>query len=113
MFEFNSEAGASAIARRLDRAHVASFKGHCQEVERLLAAGADVNAKSSIGSTALLYAADAGHYSVVKVLIAAGADVNARNNRGWTALSRAALSAGSHVINGAYCCGGRCKCEGC
>ena len=56
------------------------------EVTRLIQAGANVNARDSIGYTALMWAAN--HYSVdaAKVLIEAGADMNAKDNNGYTAL---------------------------
>jgi ankyrin repeat protein len=53
---------------------------------RLIAAGADVNARNNNGTTALMYTVMGGRMNGVQVLIAAGADVNARNNNGKTAL---------------------------
>ena len=41
--------------------------------------GADVNAKTRYGATALTFAADKGHIEIVKLLIARGADVNAQD----------------------------------
>ncbi|MBD5437053.1 MAG: hypothetical protein HDR37_00480 [Treponema sp.] len=56
------------------------------EVTRLIQAGANVNARDSIGYTALMWAAN--HYAVdaAKALIEAGADMNAKDNNGYTAL---------------------------
>src|SRR5688500_16039316 len=42
--------------------------------------GADVNAKTRYGATALTYASDKGHIDVVKLLIARGADINAQDS---------------------------------
>ena len=58
----------------------------------LLAAGADVNARSeNVFSVEPLHSAVAGgHDDVVAVLVEAGADVNARQRHGWTPLLGAA-----------------------
>lgn len=64
------------------------------EVIRLLiSAGADVNAKSNEGWTALIIAANSGCIEAIKLLLEAGADANAKDCWGDTALSRA-LEAG-------------------
>ena len=62
------------------------LEGHTAVVELLLAAGADVDAESNIGETALHYAAAYGHADVVELLVSAGANVNAQDKDGWTAL---------------------------
>lgn len=49
-----------------------------QACEVLLDAGADLEAKSSSGATALMFASAAGYTDVVKLLLARGADANAR-----------------------------------
>jgi serine/threonine-protein phosphatase 6 regulatory ankyrin repeat subunit B len=49
----------------------------------LLGANADVNAKSTFGGTALIFASSAGHLGVVTALLSANADVNAN---GFTSL---------------------------
>ncbi|MBA2719154.1 MAG: ankyrin repeat domain-containing protein [Chloroflexi bacterium] len=60
--------------------------------EVLMAAGADVNARSDNDFAVLpIHSAVAGgHDDVVAVLVAAGADVNARQRHGWTPLHGAA-----------------------
>jgi ankyrin repeat protein len=58
--------------------------------ERLLAQGADLNAKSKDDYTALMYAAFYGNAEMVKFLTDKGADVNARHKSGLTALIEAA-----------------------
>ena len=60
---------------------------------KLLAAGADCNARNGEGTTALMLAAHTGNLDLVKTLIAAGADVNATDERGWGALAKAVYNA--------------------
>jgi ankyrin repeat protein len=57
-----------------------------EEVKRLLAAGADVNAMTKDGMTALMLASKNGHSEVVKLLLAAKANVNAKSPNGGNAL---------------------------
>jgi uncharacterized protein len=56
----------------------AAFSGNLQEVERLLAKGADVNAKRDNGTTALIGASIEGHQEVVEFLLAKEANVDAK-----------------------------------
>jgi ankyrin repeat protein len=60
----------------------------------LLAAGADVNARSenSLSVLPIHSAVAGGHDDVVAVLVDAGADVNARQPQGWTPLHGAAMT---------------------
>jgi ankyrin repeat protein/beta-lactamase regulating signal transducer with metallopeptidase domain len=67
-------------------------------VEKLLAKGADVNAKSPRqGRTPLHAAVDKGRYKTARLLIAAGANVNATDNEGKTPLSEAPVN--SKIFN--------------
>lgn len=59
-------------------------------VSMLIKAGADVNAVSSIGESALSNAVDCGNVDVAKILIAAGADVDFKPASGRSLLERAA-----------------------
>ncbi|HEX4997353.1 MAG TPA: ankyrin repeat domain-containing protein [Terriglobia bacterium] len=69
----------------------ASAKGDAAEVQRLLSAGADLNAQDASGWTALMYAARNDKTSgAVAALLKAGADPNARSMMGQTALMAAA-----------------------
>ena len=60
--------------------HIAAEEGHKEIAELLIAAGADVNAKDSVGFTPLHEAAWKGHKEVVELLIDNGADVNAKSD---------------------------------
>jgi len=57
--------------------HQAAEKGDVEEVKRLIARGADVNALDELLNTPLCKAAGLGNMEVVKLLVEAGADVNA------------------------------------
>ncbi len=68
-------------------------KGNLTEVERLIAAGADVNADVEYGKSTPLYIASLnGHLKIVEKLIKAGADVNKTISNGNTALQAACQS---------------------
>src|SRR5262245_10328885 len=64
------------------RLHHAALEG--EDVGKLIAGGADVNARTHDGSTALHYAAEFKHVDTVRALLAAHADPNARNAEGET-----------------------------
>ena len=68
--------------------HHATFGGHKEIAELLIAKGADVNAKFDkiSGGTPLHIAADKGHKEIAELLIAAGADVNAKDKGGESPL---------------------------
>lgn len=82
-------AGRTALIR-------AAMEDQPSEVERLLEAGAAVDATDSYGFTALLYAAQ---YSLesVELLLAAGADVDYRNDLGTSALAVAREAARADI----------------
>ena len=64
----------------------AAGRGHADVAKLLLDKGADVNAKTGKGKTALMMAAENGHADIVHALLGKGADVNAKTSNGWTAL---------------------------
>src|SRR5262245_3529170 len=57
----------------------AARAGDALRVTAALEKGADVNAKTRYGATALTFAADKGHVEIVKLLISRGADVNTQD----------------------------------
>ena len=87
------DAGAEVNARKKDgltALMIASGAGDADGVERLLLAGADVNARrDSDGLNALTLASLGGFTEIVKLLIVGGADLEARDMRGRTALMAA------------------------
>jgi len=78
--------------------HLACKEGNLELIQRLLAAGADINATTKDGCTPLLYAALLGHVEVVQFLLAAGADINATDKDGSTSLLYAASSGHIEVV---------------
>jgi ankyrin repeat protein len=76
----------------------ASGEGHLDIVRALLAEGADVNAKTNDGTTALLLASRNGHLDVVQVVLAKGAEVNAKDNKGVTALMGASVAGHLEIV---------------
>ncbi|KAI8852051.1 ankyrin repeat-containing domain protein [Chytridium lagenaria] len=76
--------------------HYAARQGHLEICESLIAAGADVNAKTDgLQSTPLFRAALGGHDTVIKLLLSKGADPSMPSGDGRTAL-QAAIQANSH-----------------
>ena len=77
----------------------AAVKGDALETEALLQAGADVDAISNSGQTALMYAVMRNHIEVVDLLLDAGADVNAKiKSSGATALMYATMHGYTEVM---------------
>jgi ankyrin repeat protein len=76
----------------------AATKGDAATVKRLVAAGADANARFENGSTVLMNAAFAGHLEVVRVLLTSGGEVNASLADGSTALMAASLGGHADIV---------------
>ena len=80
--------------RRRTPLMLAAFRGDLRSVRRLLAVGADVNAKDGDGMTALMFASHRGYAAVVRELLRRGANIYARARNGWT--PKKAAQAGRH-----------------
>jgi ankyrin repeat protein len=77
--------------------HVALTSG-VDEVDLLVACGAEVNARGDMGFTPLHYAAMRGRLKVVEKLLALGADAGLRNEWGDTASTTAKNCGHSEVV---------------
>jgi hypothetical protein len=66
--------------------HYAVFAGNWEVANHLLLNGADINARSTNGSSVLMMAVYEGHEPIVRRLLARGADPGIRNDRGDGAL---------------------------
>ena len=75
-----------------------SDEARLKKIKYLVYLGADVNASSKYGKTALMIAATWGHLDVVKCLAECGADVNASTRFGITALMEAACNGHLDVV---------------
>lgn len=64
----------------------AALKGDLPEIARLIAAGANIEARNAVGHTPLMIAAARGHLAAAQALLDAGADVNAVTKGGNTAV---------------------------
>ena len=82
--------------------HLVSTKGTRQAdveiAEKLLAAGAKVNARNAHQCTPLMQVCSSGNHRVVKQLIDAGADLEARNERNERALHFASKAGSGGVV---------------
>ncbi len=78
--------------------HEAVHDGDAAAAERLIAAGADVEALDDEALSPLVTAALAGHKKIVALLIAKGADPRGRDGNGYTALHAAAHAGHLDVV---------------
>ncbi len=91
------DAGAEINAYGWSPLAYAAFNGHAAIAGVLLKRGAQIDAKTENGSTALLLAARYGHAETVDLLLKSKADPNVANQAGETALDWA-LKAGNTDI---------------
>lgn len=80
--------------------HVAAYAGHYSSTERLLKAGANVDARTDRKRlTPLHIAAERGHAHIVKILLANKADPHARSRSGSTPLYRSPRGGSLEVLD--------------
>jgi len=72
--------------------HFAIDADGAELVSALIAAGADVNARTLAGQTPLWWACNNGQAAAARELLAAGADPNIRNTEGYSPLGRVLTS---------------------
>lgn len=77
----------------------AAIQGDVARIRKLLAEGADVNALSPDGLTALLYAAGGKSLEAAQILLVAGANVSRATNHGATPLMTASGSGNLRMVN--------------
>jgi len=85
----------------------AAFNGHAAVVDYLLKKGAEINATTANGSTALLFAARFGHLEVVELLLQNNANPNIANERGATAIDWALKTENTDIADLLRKAGGR------
>jgi len=89
-FNFQSQ-GPSGLSKR-DRDELFLYavrRNYTRRARELLESGADVHARTRLGTTALMEAAALGYTEMVRLLLAAGADPHARTPGGKTAFDEA------------------------
>jgi hypothetical protein len=87
--------GAQAISAHLFNA---ISSGDFKQVNGVLAAGADVNAKGPQGKTPLMIASEAGNVEILKLLLTRNPALNAKDEKGFTALMLAAKSGHLEIV---------------
>jgi uncharacterized protein len=78
--------------------HVASIRGNVEELEALIAGGADVNATGELGNTPLHEAVGQGNTPAVEMLLNAGARPDSQNGDGKTPRQIAVLLGRSDIV---------------
>src|SRR6266478_5376229 len=76
----------------------AAQTGDLATAEALIAQGADVNAETKVGTTALMNAGAQGHLAVVQLLVDRGASINKNRSDGFVALTFAVFFGHQEVI---------------
>lgn len=84
----------------------AAAAGDIGEIERLAAAGADLNTRDPRGRTPLMVAAHLGYHDAARALIAAGADINLLDKDRYDVITIAAVADDAEMIRIAVAGGG-------
>ena len=85
----------------------AAYNGHTSIVDYLLKRGADINATTANGSTALFFAARFGHQSSIELLLDNKADPTIHNERDETAVDWAMKAENTDIADLLRAAGGR------
>jgi ankyrin repeat protein len=92
-------AASMMVAAEMTLPGLAESGDHAAALRLLSAKGANVNATSADGSTAIMYAAANDDLELVRALIKAGADVKLKNQFGTSALTEAAIIGSVPIID--------------
>lgn len=76
----------------------AVIKADIAEIQKIIGAGTDINAKDALDRTPLHIAAFYGRVKIMETLITGGADVNAKDHNGMTPLHAAVISGGRQAV---------------
>lgn len=101
------EAGADVNLYGWPPLTYAAYNGHTQIVDYLLKRGAQIDAKTENGSSALFFAARFGHIEVVELLLKNKADPMIVNENGDTAVDWALKSENTDIADLLRAAGGR------
>lgn len=89
--------------------HKAAAAGHVQEVQALLARGANANARDGAGRTPAHVAAFGSHYDLLRALVAGGGDINALEDSRYDVITIAAVKDDVRMVELAIELGGNPK----
>ena len=78
--------------------HQAAFNENFAAVKQHIAAGTDVNAKDTYGSTPLTSAVIGSRKEIVEILIDKGADVNGKDHIEWSPLHHAVVEGHKEIV---------------
>ena len=104
LMAFSSAAVAQTAPSATDIAsytglHLAAHEGQVREINRLIAEGADLNARDRAGRTPAHVAAFASHDDALTALATGGADMNALENRVYDVLTIAAVADDRELVS--------------
>ena len=87
--------------------HLAAHEGRVEEINRLIAGGADLNVRDGAGRTPAHVAAFASHDNAVTALANGGADMNALDNQLYDVLTIAAVANDPELVSLAIALGNK------